>query len=87
MMPCRESARLISASLQRRLSWKERLQLYLHLRACEICKRYQRQLRFLEKSLGRGSGLVELDSPLPPEARERILRRIDDEAAKRPSGD
>ncbi len=82
MLPCRESARLINASLERKLGWKEKIQLYLHLRACDLCKRYQRQLRFLSKSLLKDEGMLELDVTLSEEARSRILRRIDEEAAE-----
>ncbi len=82
MLPCRESARLISASLERKLGWRERIQLYLHLRACDLCKRYQRQLRFLSESLRKDKGMIELDLSLSAEARQRILRRIDEETAE-----
>lgn len=78
MLSCRETARLIAASKERRLSFKERIQLYLHLRACALCKRFQKQMDLLEESLRRVVGASESKATLPPEAQRRILQKIDE---------
>ena len=47
MLKCREAAQLVSESLDRKLSWRERVQVTLHLLMCKICARFRRQTRFL----------------------------------------
>ena len=44
---CRELAPVISQSLDRPLSLRERVTLRLHLFTCSYCVKYLRQLRFL----------------------------------------
>lgn len=78
MLPCRESARLISASRERRLTLRERFQLFLHLRACEVCRRYKEQLEFIDRSLRKAAGLIRSEARLRPEARKKIIERLED---------
>ena len=78
MLSCRETARLIAASKERRLTLKERVQLYLHLRACALCQRFKKQMDILEKSLRQAVGSSESKATLSTEARRRILKRIDE---------
>jgi hypothetical protein len=74
-------ARLASASLDRPLSWRERVCLRVHRLACRWCRRYARQLAWLHAAAPR------LDDeppqlhrrPLPPEFRDRLLQRLHDE--------
>lgn len=53
MLTCKEASLLASKSLDARLSWREGLGLRLHLMACDICRRYLRELRFLRSALAR----------------------------------
>ncbi len=77
MLACRETARLITASRERRLTLKERIQLYFHLRACALCRRFKKQMDLLEASLKKVVG-SDASSGLPPQARERILKKIEE---------
>ncbi len=47
MLTCKEVSSLVSQSLDRRLSWYERLQVRLHLFVCDACRRFAHQMRFL----------------------------------------
>lgn len=74
MMSCKQASALMSQSLDRRLSWRERLRLRLHLFACEACRRVKAQLQFLHTALRRPNGL---SMGLSPAARERIRRLLE----------
>lgn len=68
MLTCRGATRLISDTLDRSLSWFERLSLGVHLLGCGPCCRFRRAVRWLHKSLASAPE----NEGLPPEARERI---------------
>jgi hypothetical protein len=73
--PCKEIVRIVSASLDRPLTLRERFLMELHLAACKPCVRYVEQSHFLS------SAVTQLDEKLKdelftgrlsPEARDRI---------------
>src|ERR1051325_11281539 len=73
--PCKEIVRIISASLDRPLTLRERLVMKLHLVACRPCVRYLKQSEFLQKATHElDDKLVTdlLDGSLSDEARARI---------------
>ncbi len=72
---CEESTELMSIERERDLSWIERWAVRMHSVACRQCRRFQRQLRFLEKA-GRQRAEAPCDSPLPPHVRDQILVQI-----------
>jgi predicted anti-sigma-YlaC factor YlaD len=47
MLTCKQISELVSLSLDRRLGWLERWRLSVHLKACEGCRNFQRQMSFL----------------------------------------
>jgi predicted anti-sigma-YlaC factor YlaD len=49
MISCRRASELISLSLDRPLSLRERLMLGLHLCGCGMCRVYRRQAAFLQR--------------------------------------
>jgi hypothetical protein len=80
MTPCKRAAELISLSLERPLSWRQRLALAFHLGFCDLCRRFRRQMRLLQRA-GRAAGQGEptpglAEAALPEEARERIKRAL-----------
>lgn len=79
MLNCKEVSHLVSESLDRRLSWRERLGVRLHLLICEACARFAGQIRFLRTAARR---MAERDDPrtgaLSGPARERITRALRD---------
>jgi hypothetical protein len=77
MLSCKEVTHLVSRSLDRRLTWRERLGLQVHLLLCEGCRHFVRQLRFLRAALQRFAGKYpEAALRLPEEARARIGRAL-----------
>ena len=76
MMPnCRETSRLVSESMDRRLPVFKRMLVWLHLRMCKYCHRFERQLlKIREISRHINHHIDHLDSAvtLPDEARKRI---------------
>jgi hypothetical protein len=79
-LTCKESSELISQSLDRRLSLKERLYLHYHLLICKSCKIVDRQLRFMHTFYKRFATSQPDDSTMQPglsaEAQKRILKEL-----------
>ncbi len=80
MLSCKETSLLVSESLDRRLAWRERVALRMHLLVCDACRTFENQMAFLRtaaRRFGRGA-----DAPEPlrlsPGARERIARELRD---------
>lgn len=81
MLPCKDATQLISQSMDTSLSIVKRIRLRLHLRICEWCARYERQLLLIRETLRRlyAAG----DRPegragetLSEDARERIKKSL-----------
>jgi Putative zinc-finger len=80
MLTCKETALLVSQSYDRRLSWRERLGVRLHLVFCDACTHFRRQLDFLREAIRRFTQEreeIEKEVRLSPRARERITRELE----------
>lgn len=79
MLNCKEASQLLSQSLDRELSWRERWSLRIHLMMCEFCRRFGQQIRLVRDMVRRQVGEMEQNGNirLPDEARERIAKRIE----------
>ena len=53
MLTCKQVSRLVSAGLDRRLGFSERVRLRVHLAICDGCANFNRQMRFLRKAVAR----------------------------------
>ncbi|MBI3951167.1 MAG: zf-HC2 domain-containing protein [Acidobacteria bacterium] len=78
---CKDTTRLTSDSLERKLPLRQRIEMRLHILICVWCERYMRQLLFLREAMHEASRLVEKEvspsaSSLSPEARERLKRAL-----------
>jgi hypothetical protein len=77
---CRQTVSVVSQSLERPLSLRERVKTKLHLWVCIWCVRYLEQLQLMRDTLrARGSKLPEdetSDASLSAEARERMKRAL-----------
>jgi hypothetical protein len=73
-MNCKDASMLVSQSMDRSLSWRERLALRVHLLACDACTRLRKQLLFLRQLLRRMPTEVGMASSftLSPPARQRL---------------
>ena len=58
---CREVTTLMLQSLDRDLSWHERLAVRLHMIVCAACPEFSRQTQFLRESMGRWKRYSERD--------------------------
>ena len=77
MLTCREVSQLASESLDRSLGLRDRFTLRLHLLRCDLCSRYVRQLKFLQRACSEAEEEQATDSvELPIDARERIRIRL-----------
>jgi len=79
MFTCKQASKLISQSLDRPLTWSEKLQLKLHLLICNPCTQFKRQLNMLRTALHRIRYGIEHDSTikLPLDVKNRILHTIE----------
>jgi hypothetical protein len=81
MITCKQAAELISQSLETPLGWRRRWALLLHLGVCDMCRRFRRHLRLVQRA-GRLAGRpdpppgVAPDASLPEAARERLKRAL-----------
>ncbi len=50
---CRQVSRLISDREERPLGWFDRTVLRLHLNVCDTCVRYEKQVKFMSRAMGR----------------------------------
>lgn len=53
MKTCKDISGLLSESMDRPLTWRERWAVRLHLSMCRHCSRFQNHLHFLHKAAGR----------------------------------
>jgi hypothetical protein len=79
MLTCKQTSKLISQSLDRPLTWSEKLQLRLHLFMCNPCSQFKRQLNMLRTAIQRIRNDIEHDSniKLPLNVRNRIVHMIE----------
>lgn len=76
MISCKVASRLVSRSLDKPLSWHDRLALRLHLAICKHCRRFSLQLSKLRHLLKSMVALTENDAAiqLSVEAKQRITK-------------
>ncbi len=81
MLSCKDATLLISRSMDAALPVVTRIRLRIHLRICELCERYRRQLLLIREALrhaddagGRPEG--QAGETLSAEARERIRKSL-----------
>jgi hypothetical protein len=95
MLDCRHASQLLSQSMDRRLSFRQRMMLRFHLMMCDACTQFSRQLRVLRSAIGQlGRRMAHDESQaLPTQARERIAAAVaiqarqNDEARRNPDHD
>ncbi len=77
---CRETVSVVSQSLERRLTLRERVKTKVHLWVCIWCVRYLEQLQLMRDALRARGSKVEEDADasasLSTEARERMKRAL-----------
>ena len=85
MLNCKDMTKLISDSLERKISVRQRMELWLHIMMCGMCRRFRSNIIELRKRVRGSKGLLDqadlAPSPLPPATKARL-----EEAVKRQLG-
>lgn len=74
MKNCKETSTLVTQSLDRGLSWTERLGMRVHLAVCDNCTRFAKQMRLIREWLSEENEAAQ--PGLTEEGRERITRKL-----------
>jgi hypothetical protein len=77
MLRCREVSKLVSESMERRLPFGLRMQVWMHLMLCRLCAGFARQVHLLRRAARQNPERLAgtpsaAEATLSPEARERI---------------
>lgn len=78
---CKQAARLVSLSLERKLTIREFLAMHIHLLMCKTCTSYHREVKALRKIFIRHEELLEntppsADESLTPSVKQRMKDAI-----------
>ena len=78
MLSCKNASQIISQSLDRPLTIRERFALQLHLLICKYCKRFSQQLQTIRVNLKLTASAIENDDTIkmPASAKQRITDLI-----------
>ena len=77
-LSCRQASQLLTRQAEARLTLTEQLRLWWHLRLCDPCARFSRQVRLLDQLLTRNTpnGRIRQAPTLRPERRAEMAERI-----------
>lgn len=77
---CKEMVKVITASMDAKLSWREWLLLKIHLLSCDPCVNFIKQLKLIRALLRLGGdklGQVDKEIKLNENSRERMKRALE----------
>ncbi len=79
MLSCKDASQIISQSLDRQLTIRERFALNLHLFICTYCKRFSQQVQSMRVALKLTTSNMENDDTikLPSETKKRLIQTIE----------
>lgn len=77
MISCDEATFLISKKQDAHLNWSEKLQLKMHLMFCKFCKRYDRQIGLIDRTIK--TVQMKTKKRLSLKEKEKIHQRIMEE--------
>ena len=78
-MNCVQASKVISQSLERKLTLREHLTLKFHLLICNACKQFNQQLTALRLTFKKLNTSIENDTniQMPSETKKRLLKSIE----------
>ncbi len=78
MLSCKQASQIISQSLDRSLTTRERFALKLHLLICKYCKYFSQQVHALRVSLSLATSAIENDDTIkmPSVAKKNITDMV-----------
>ena len=77
--PCREMVKIITASMDAKLSWREWVLMKLHLLSCDPCVNFLKQIKFIRTTLNHSDEQMEAMQQhisLSDAARDRIKNAL-----------
>ncbi len=79
MLNCKQTSLLVSQSLDRPLTWRERMAVRMHLWICVYCRRFMQQLKLIRQQMSRWQEqeVSRTDITLPQPAKDRITQQLD----------
>jgi len=79
MLDCRQASQLISQSLDRSLTLRERFALKLHLFICEFCRQFSQHMQTMRVAIKRMTNSIENDNTIemPATAKKRITNLVE----------
>lgn len=85
MLNCKDITKLISDSLEGNISVRQRMELWLHITMCDMCRRFRSNIFELRKRVRGSKGFLDqadiAPNPLPPATKARL-----EDAVKRQLG-
>jgi hypothetical protein len=84
MFSCKKAARLLSESLDHKLSLWQRISLRIHLAICGLCRHFHKDMHRFDAALQKYAQQIDAGAALSefglrPEARQRILQAMEEE--------
>ncbi len=78
MLSCKQASQIISQSLDRQLTMRERFALKLHLLMCKYCKQFSQQLHALRVALKLAASEIESNDTIkmPSATKKRITDQV-----------
>ncbi len=82
MLNCKEISKLVSESLDRKLSWRERINLWMHIGMCGFCSRFRKDLLHIHEEAQQHAEEIEQDTAdsdvkLSDDSRDRMKRLLE----------
>lgn len=74
IVPCQEATRLASLAMERRLSFKETIDLKLHLAVCSLCIEFSKQINGLRRILRNYQ--PQKEKSLPQKVKDQIKQSL-----------
>ena len=76
MLNCKDMTKLISDSLERKMSFRQRMELWLHIMMCGMCRRFRSNIIELRKRVRGSKALLDQAEatafPMSPAAKARL---------------
>ncbi len=79
MLTCKQASQIISASLDKSLTLRERVALQFHLIICKYCNRFSTQLQSMRVAMKQMTNSIENDDTIvmPLEAKKLIAQQVE----------
>ncbi len=77
---CKEMVKIITASMDEKLSWREWLMMKIHLLSCDPCINFLKQIKFIRSALSHSDeqlGQAETSVKLSDDARARLKEALE----------